>query len=195
MDPVAVDLTNRNDTLKQRSDEETSYRERVDPQLRAAVSEWLRNQQNSADRKYVAHHEAGHAVAGVLLGFQLVSVTAERVGQSEGLCVFASPLCPCEECIVRLFAGQVAEMRFRGVQYEICGNMGWGADDRLIAEYLECLAEEYDTDQLRQTLRARTERLIENNWEYVGAVASKLCDGKTLTQADMDRIRLDLQSI
>jgi hypothetical protein len=146
---------------------------------------------NLFDRRYVAYHEAGHAVATVLLRVELKSVSIERTETSEGICV--SAWYPSKECVISLFAGQVAEMRLRGPDYKIVGNMGWDSDNRCIDQYLECIAEGGDVEQLRDSLKAQTEQLISANWGFVEAIASELLDGKTLVQADMDRIRALLQ--
>jgi hypothetical protein len=160
------------------------------PECEAAFAEVGRYLFNSQNRRYVAHHEAGHAVARVLLGLELEIVSIERSATSEGICV--SAWYPSEECIISLFAGQVAEMRLRGPHYKPVGNMGWDTDNRWIEQYLERIANGRDVEQLRDSLKAQTEQLISASWDFVKAVASELLDGKTLVQADMDRIRVEL---
>jgi hypothetical protein len=67
------------------------------------------------------------------------------------------------------------------------GDMGWGDDNRRIAEYRDCIGAEH----LRE-LRAETERVIEANWGFVQAVASALIEKTRITGAEVENIYKEL---
>jgi hypothetical protein len=160
-------------------------------QFRAEVSRDFRSPREKLVE--AAHHEAGHAVATVLLHVEFVSVSIIPSEKSRGQC--CSRLHPSEECIKVLLAGQIAEVRLHRLDrpdFKAVGDMGWGDDNLRIDEYIQHIAGDRDVEQLRDSLKAQTEQLISVNWDFVKAVAGELLDGKTLVQADTDRIRAAL---
>ncbi len=150
-----------------------------------------------------AYHEAGHAVAAVLLRCPVESITIEPGEDSGclGRCVLGdrpSWLCPdtsggsrarfyIERRMMILLAGRVAESKHLGRPY----HEGSEGDEDKIARLAEVICGSDGEDQkFIAWLHARTVNLlsVEEHWQAVERVVAELLERKTLKGAAVRRV-------
>jgi hypothetical protein len=132
--------------------------------------------------RVTAYHEAGHAVIGYRLGFDLGPVTIVPKGGSVGNCVGEPAWTDGsrdEDYVVSLFAGAAAGKRIDPIE----GDRGCGDDNEKADELLRS-HDDLNASELRQ----RAEDLTTKHWAEIEAVAGLLIEEETLPGDDVDFI-------
>jgi len=126
-----------------------------------------------------AYHEAGHAVIGVLMDFELDSVT---IDPGEGMSMdgySATTNAPSRE------KGSGEEQLRRRAVYILAGEMAEKKFDPVRANQLDWQGDREELAFLKLdgilALKAEAEKLVKDNWTAIEAVARALLDRKTLT--------------
>jgi Peptidase family M41 len=159
--------------------------------------------QEHGDRAFIAYHEAGHAVVGLLFEHDIGQLTivqdgevgghaeVDRAGDDElryedaeaNQVIF-------ERRIMALMAGEIAQRRFdpSTVEHE------HGASDRIAAEdYFDAL--DTPTDEIhaayRRLLELRTAALLDQHWDRVKRIAAKLIAQGTISPEEAESAFVD----
>jgi hypothetical protein len=168
---------------------------------------------NSAGKKQIAHHEAGHAVAARLLGVEVAYVDFR--GKASAVNAWSAAWAAGEadeargheiDAVVSL-AGPLAQMRYKGSM--VLKSKDWDEGDRtnarghttnavwlrrnpgkpLPATGHNLSAEESEeAGQLLAALSEEAATLIAANWPAVQAVAAAMLDRPFLSQSDLDAL-------
>lgn len=176
-----------------------------------------KREQHEEDKKIVATHEAGHAVAHLLLGESITRASIQSMNSGVGGVVFGEDTDSqfrtktyYENRIMICYAGRVAEaLKFKSITqgassdiaqatqllYEYIAKLGYDTDFGLLN--LDILSEkQLMTDshifELMQKkskeLYSRTEDLIRDNMAMLERVANGLMQEETLTGAELEKL-------
>ena len=147
----------------------------------------------------IAHHAAGHAVAGWVLGLPLAKVTIPVHDETVGGCsyqgwprwfrpdvtVFAQHRLQAERHITSMLAGPEAERRHRAEagyvdDQALADNARHDYDSATdLATYLA--GDTADFEAILAPLRARTVALVEEHWAFVVSLAGQLLSHRQMT--------------
>jgi ATP-dependent Zn protease len=168
---------------------------------------------SDAQNLITAYHEAGHAVANLLLELKIKRLTIIPSGDYAGCCDGFRPRDICESLprlqkeIKILLAGKIAQIKFkpgswrlRQTQALVVGKFGVAGDDHEVNLLIDSLAEkDYEEARLwRRLLTHQTKKLLDRNWAFVKRLAAELLEKGELTDAevkDIYRRTLNLQHI
>ena len=132
----------------------------------------------------IAHHEAGHFVVGKAVGREPYELSIEQDGDTLGQVDGEEDIYDHEAdvlvlnpkraraCIVGLYAGAAAQLRF-GEKAALV-RAGASSDDGDAGRVLESLTTPSRRAAEEKRLRARSTRLVAENWDEIVAVASEL---------------------
>jgi ATP-dependent Zn protease len=150
-----------------------------------------------------AYHEAGHAVAAVVLGLKIgkrgVSIIPDKENDTLGTTHVLRQLRENPECArsagmqwrlerqaITCFAGDAAERKFNGGR-----RFGGRQDYQRTAGLLAHVATSWEQHDARiEVARLGARDLVEANWSSIQAVAEELLRRKTLNAADLKAIVL-----
>lgn len=132
------------------------------------------NHMDTDAHKAAAHHEAGHVIVGICLGFSLASVhLAPPTGGGadwQGCTKFDPPL-PDVDCqIIMIEAGPMAGYIFDPDSKAAACD---GKDRQMIEERRSC------AKQSRDALRAQAAQRVGKNWDLIKRVAQALFEAET----------------
>lgn len=155
-----------------------------------------RSSPKSAEEQWIAYHEAGHAVAAILLGikFDEVSFAPEKTSQYKGSTtvrlvqgwqqLIKRGLLPPEEAdrlACFCFAGDAAQCRFAPRSVRLRHK---AFDVRAVLDILDVFpVPERGERMLRARMRA--EEMVESHWAHVQAVANTLVQKRKLGETDI----------
>lgn len=148
-----------------------------------------------------AYHEAGHVVMGCVVGRYPVSVTIVRNGPVAGKTDF-EPGVPsfarghfndspqrrayAEQRVLGELAGSIAHDLFKpGRTRDKADEVDLHYTRELIIE----LVSWQDREEYLEQAQAKAKKLLEDNWQWVAAVARALCQRKTLSRDDLLPLR------
>jgi hypothetical protein len=126
------------------------------------------------DNKQIAaaHHEAGHVVVGIRLGFSLVSVRLAQPGENwQGRTEFECWLDDEDSNVIMIEAGPIAGYVFDPDSGEAAAYDG--RDKQMIKERWP--------KRSRDVLRAQAAQCVGNNWHLIKRVAQDLLDAEELS--------------
>jgi hypothetical protein len=138
-------------------------------------------------RKRVAHHEAGHAVIGRVVGIPVKLATIKPKDISSHGFVMAGKrdddfktFSPVD--VIYSFAGVIAEEKYSGVK-----SLGAGGDIDFIRYHLHRLPKA-KRKTIRAELKAKTVELVDKHWKAIEDTAAFLIGGGTLAGDQIDEI-------
>ena len=146
-------------------------------------------------RERTAYHEAGHVVAFLHQGIQVVSATIVPSDSRRGLVQPAGRMVPndldllrvfVEKEIICLLAGPLAE------HMELGRDVGTKTDDVRVAEFAEALYSDREVmDAYLSYLTVYAKRMLTHSWHLVVAVADHLLRSGTLDKDEIAKVAVE----
>jgi hypothetical protein len=146
-------------------------------------------------REKTAYHEAGHVVALLHQGIQVVSATIVPSDRARGRVQPAGRLVPKDPDLLRVFvekemicslAGPLAEHMLLG------RDVGTKTDDVRVAEFAEALYSDRKVmNAYLDYLAVRTTRMLTDSWHLVVAFADHLLRSGTLDKDEIAKVAVD----
>lgn len=168
----------------------------------------IKDQTISAEQREraTAFHEAGHAVAHLVLGYPLIEVTSDslvdgKLGHTHGEVLTpnlkevldwswnsigpADFATGCDDTVI-LLAGPLAEAHSTGDEYAIDLDSPRDSDEREITGRIVLLSGSPDEqDGILAELSLQAESMVEENWIYIELLAAELQSRRTISGSEV----------